>query len=78
MTTTNRTSVKVLELLRSANTEIDRLARQQPRPSHLLPKAEPGSVQYHAFALAGILNRTHAQSITLQIGAVIVEARRAS
>jgi hypothetical protein len=77
---------KVLDLLCQANDALDdivaaesvsesfRTGGFQTRP---LPRISRGSIQHHVVALAGVLKRTSAHSITASVGGIIATARRA-
>jgi hypothetical protein len=73
MITLKKQPASVLQLLCAANSEIDRIAgNKQP-----LPIVQKNGITHHVHALAGILRRTTARSISMQVGGIIVEARRA-
>ena len=73
MPTQNNTE-SVLSLLCRANRRIDEITRREGIVSPL-PKIERNTLNHHVVALAGILRRTNARSLTAQVGSIIVEAR---
>lgn len=67
----------VLDSLCSINSAIDRIVREErgtadPR----IQRVDHRSIRHHVHAIAGYLSRTHAHGITMQVGGIIVEARR--
>lgn len=69
----------VLELLCAANRKIDEIARSEGKlpVARKVPIVRRNSLDHHVVALAGILKRTAADSISASVGGIIVEARRA-